>query len=574
MNTFDADYDLIVLGAGAAGMTAALVAAIEGARPLLLESTARVGGTSARSSGSLWIPDNPDMRHAGVTDDAAAASTYLDALVGGKAERSLRQAFIAAGPEMIAYLERHTDFVFRRYPVHPDYRQELPGAAMGGRPLESPPFDGRLLGARFEEVAPPIPELTLFNGMMVTRGEAARLLDAWKSPGAALLGARLMLRYFADRLRYPRGTRLVLGNALVARLYKCLLERQVPVWLSARTDRLLVEAGKVSGAVVRHLGKELRVRARRGVVLAGGGFPAGAALREKYFRQPVARHTSAHEGCVGDTLRLGQEAGGALGPAGEDNALWFPGSVAQRADGTTAVYPHIVLDRAKPGLVAVGNSGRRFTDEAVSYHEFTRAMYRTGNVPAWLVCDRRFLWKYGLGMLRPLTLRLAPYVERGYLHRAQTLEGLASAAGIDAAGLADTVRRHNEFARSGVDADFGKGGNAYDRNNGDPEHRPNPCLGSVERPPYYAVRVEPTPLGTSLGLRTNANAQVCAADGKAIAGLYAAGNDMHSVMGGEYPGAGAQLGPGMTFAYLAALHAVPVRAAGAASGTLAQEYAI
>lgn len=546
---FDAECDLLVLGSGASGMTAALVAAIEGARALVLESTSHVGGTSARSSGTLWIPPAGD----------AAAAAYLEALVGEKADRALREAFLAAGPAMIACLEQHAGFVFRPYPEHPDYRQDLPGAARGQRPLEPPEFDGRLLGDEFTRVGWPIPELMLFGGMMVTRGEAARLLRAGRSVDGALLGARLVLRFLGDRLRYPRGTRLVLGNALVARLYRSLLDRQVPVWCEARTERLIVD-GEVRGAVVRRGGNEMRVRARRGVVLAGGGFPASAALREQHFRHPVARHTAAYEGCVGDTLRLGREAGGVLGPSGEDNALWFPGSVATRADGTTAVYPHIVLDRAKPGLVAVGRSGRRFTDEAASYHEFTRAMYRTSNVPAWLVCDRRFLWKYGLGMIRPMTLRVAPYVASGYLQAADTIEALAGAIGVAPEGLTDTVRRHNDFARRGIDADFGKGSNAYDRGNGDPAHQPNPCLGPIARAPFYAVRVEPTPLGTSLGMRTDANAQVCDAAGEPIAGLYAVGNDMQSVMGGEYPGAGAQLGPGMTFGYLAALHAVRPRA--------------
>lgn len=544
----DAEYDLIVIGAGAAGMTAALVGAIEGARVLLLERTTRVGGTSARSSGTLWIPA-----------DTAAAAAYLDALVGDKANRRLRQAFLAAGPSMIAYLEKHAGFAFRPYPHHPDYRQEMPGAALGTRPLEPPPFDGRLLGDEFARVAWPIPELMLLGGMMVTRGEAARLLRAYKSPADALLGARLLLRYVADRLRHPRGTRLVLGNALVARLFKRLLERRVALWFTAKTGRLIVEDGRVRGAEIQHSGKDLRVRANRGVVLAGGGFPASPTLRERYFPQPVARHTPAHEACTGETLRLGTEAGGILGPAGEDNALWFPSSVAERRDGSTAVYPHIVLDRAKPGLVAVGAAGLRFTNEAVSYHEFTRAMYRTSNVPAWLVCDRRFLWRYGLGMIRPMTLRLRRYVANGYLHEAGTIEALARSIGVDRAGLAETVRRHGEFARSGVDADFGKGGNAYDLANGDntaSARRPNACLGPIDKPPFYAVRVEPTPLGTSLGLLTDEHGRVLNGAGAAVEGLYAVGNDMHSVMGGEYPGAGAQLGPGMTFAYLAALHAV------------------
>lgn len=579
VDAFDAEYDLIVLGAGAAGMTAALVAAIEGARPLVVESTAYVGGTSARSSGTLWIPDNPAMRKSGVSRDAEFASAYLDALVGDQADPSLRKAFLAAGPRMIAYFEKHAGFAFRPYPEHPDYRQDLPGAAMGGRPLEPPAFDGRLLADQFDRVAWPIRELMLFGGMMVTRGEAVRLLRAFKSVDAALLGARLALRYLADRLRYRRGTRLVLGNALVARLYKGLLERQVPVWFSAKTEALIVEAGKLRGAVIHHQGKQLRVQAGRGVVLAGGGFPASAAMREQHFPHPVARHTPAYEGCVGETIRLGRDAGGALGAAGEDNALWFPSSVATRADGTTAVYPHIVLDRAKPGLVAVGSAGKRFTNEAASYHEFTRAMYRANvspgtTIPAWLVCDRRFIWRYGLGMIRPMTPRLRPHLASGYLHEAQTVEQLARSIGVEPAGLAETVRRNNEFSRTGVDSDFAKGGNAYDRANGDRAHEPNPCVGPIDRAPFYAVCIEPTPLGTSLGLRTNERAQVCDAAGHPIEGLYAAGNDMHSVMGGEYPGAGAQLGPAMTFAYLAALDAVQGRKSPAASGTKAREFAI
>lgn len=544
MESFDAEYDLVVLGSGASGLTAALVAAVEGARVLVLESTSRIGGTSARSSGTLWIPQPGDT----------AAATYLDALVGEKADRGLREAFLAAGPAMIAHLEKHAGFLFRRYARQPDYRQDLPGAAGGMRPLEPPEFDGRQLGDEFERIGWPLPELMLFGGMMVTRAEAATLLRAGRSLKGTLLAARLVQRYLADRLRYRRGTRLVLGNALVARLYKSLLDRLVPVWFEATTERLIADGG-VRGAVVRRGGKEFRVQARRGVVLAGGGFPASAALREKHFPHPVARHTPACEGCVGDTLRLGEEAGGVLARSSEDNALWFPSSVATRPDGTTAVYPHIVLDRAKPGLVAVGPSGRRFTDEAASYHEFTRAMVRTGNNPAWLVCDRRFLWKYGLGMIRPMTLRLERHLASGYLRCAGTPEGLARAIGASPEGFADTVRRHNDYARTGIDTDFGKGGNAYDRGNGDPEHRPNPCLGPIERPPFFAVRVEPTPLGTSLGLRTTANAQVQDAAGRPIRGLYAVGNDMQSVMGGEYPGAGAQLGPGMTFGYLAALHA-------------------
>lgn len=554
----DASCDLVVLGTGAAGMTAALVATLEGLDVCLVEHAGEVGGTTARSSGTVWIPGNPHLGDRAAAD-AAAARTYLDALVGARAAPALREAFLAAGPQMLRYLAQRTDVDFRPYATSADYRQDLPGAATGGRPLEPLPFDGRKLGAAFDRVAAPLPELTLLGGMMITRGEAARLLGLPASWDAWRLGARLVSRHALDRLRYRRGTRLVLGNALAARLYANLLDRRVPVRLGTEPTALVVENSRVAGIVVRQGAATSTMRARCGVVLAGGGFPSSAQWRERHLPAPFAQHSPAHPGCDGSTLALALAAGAALGSPGTDNAQWFPSSVAPRPDGTLAVYPHIVLDRAKPGLVAVNAAGLRFVDEAVSYHEFVRAMYRSHasvpTIPAWLVCDRRFVWRYGLGMIRPRTLRLAPFVARGYLRMAATLPELAATIGVDATGLAQTVTRHNAFARTGVDADFAKGGNAYDVSNGDVAHGPNPCLGPIAAPPYCAVAVLPTPLGTSLGLRTDACARVLDATGRPLPGLYACGNDMDSPFGGEYPGPGAQIGLAMTFGYVAALAA-------------------
>ncbi|MFI5401159.1 MAG: FAD-dependent oxidoreductase, partial [SAR324 cluster bacterium] len=244
---WDESYDLIVLGSGVGGMTAALVAATEGLSTLVLEKSDRIGGTSARSSGSVWIPDNDGQRSQGVLGDADLAQRYLDALVGDRAGRELRTAFLAAGPKMLRYLEAHAGFRFKPYAVQPDYRQELPGAALGLRALEPEAFDGRALGVHFGEVAWPLPELMLFGGMMVTRGEIARLLKLPGSWDALALGARLLLRYAADRMRYPRGTRLVLGNALVARLYHALLERRVPVRRNVHVAELVSQDGAARG---------------------------------------------------------------------------------------------------------------------------------------------------------------------------------------------------------------------------------------------------------------------------------------------------------------------------------------
>ena len=552
-------YDLIVLGSGVGGLTAALVAAIEGQRVLLLERSGQIGGTSARSSGTVWIPDNPQMRAQGIRNDGELAAQYLDALVGDHAPRALREAFLAAGPEMVRYLERHCGFRFQPYAQAPDYRQDLPGAALGWRPLEPLAFDGRLLGARFDEIGWPIPELMLFGGMMVTRGEVARLLRLGSSWDAFWLGARLVSRFAWDRLSHRRGTRLVLGNALVAQLYQNVLERRVEVRLGCNVSRLLTDQGRVRGVVARWHGAESELTAARGVVLAGGGFPANPSWRSQYLPAPTPQYTPAFEGCTGDTIAMGQQAGGALGPVGEDNGLWFPSSITTRRDGSTAVYPHIVLDRAKPGLIAVNRDGQRFADEALSYHEFVRAMFRENRrvpcIPAWLICDRRFVWKYGLGMIRPRTPLLGSYIRSGYLVAAKTVRELAAHIGVAADGLEETVRRNNEYARSGIDPEFGKGGNSYDRGNGDASHTPNPCLGPIRKAPFCAVAVVPTPLGTSLGLLTNASAQVLDAAGRPLPGLYACGNDMYSAFGGEYPGAGAQLGLAMTFGYLAARHA-------------------
>jgi 3-oxosteroid 1-dehydrogenase len=449
----------------------------------------------------------------------------------------------------------------------PDYRQDHPGAAAGGRALEPLPFDGRTLGDDFARIGWPIRELMLFGGMMITRGEAAQLLRADRSPAPMALGARLILRYIADHLHYDRGTRLVLGNALVARLFKALRDRGVPILTTARTQDLTAAAGRVAGVEVEFAGRITRIKAHRGVVLAGGGFPAKASWRARYCPAPVAEHTPAAAGCDGSTIALGLSVGAALGEPGLDNALWFPSSIATRPDGSTAVYPHIVLDRAKPGLIAVNSAGRRFVNEAVSYHEFVRAMYRahqeTPAIPAWLICDRAFIRRYGLGLIRPRTPSLRKYVANGYLREAPTLTALAAVAGLPADALQASVERFNAFALTGIDADFGKGGNLYDRSNGDPDVRPNPCIGPIAKPPFYALPVLPTPLGTSLGLRTDTQARACNSAGQPIPGLYVCGNDMQSVFGGEYPGAGAQLGQAMTFGWIAARTAA---SAGAEAG--------
>ncbi len=563
LDDWDEQVDLLILGTGAGGLSAAVTGANEGLSVLVLEKTEFLGGTTAYSAGTCWIPNNQFQRATGIIDDAEVASGYLDALVGDKAPRKVRQSYLANGSKAIDYLDS-LGVRFWHSKTVVDYHPEIPGASLGGRALEPQTFDGRQLGKEnFGRVRRPVPEFALFGGtMMVRRAEVNQLLTLLHgSPKPALLALQLGARWAMDLLSYPRGTRLAMGNALVANLFHKLLEHDGRVWFNATTPRLLTDGeGKVVGAMVAYQGRELRVRARCGVVLAGGGFSASMQWRAKYLPDPTPQYTRAGEGSTGDTLSLALAVGGTLSAPRDDNAFWFPSSIGRRKDGSIAVFPHI-WDRAKPGTVAVNADGRRFVDESVSYHRFTRAMYEsnttTPTVPAWLVVDSRTLDRYGLGMVRPKLPKryLRRYLESGYLHCAASIRDLASRINVDPDGLERTVSDHNRFARTGVDTEYGKGTSPFGLQYGDPNHRPNANLGPIETAPFYALAVVPTPLGTALGLRTNADAQVLDAGCDPIPGLYACGNDAASMSASEYPGAGCQVGAGLTFGYVAARHA-------------------
>jgi succinate dehydrogenase/fumarate reductase flavoprotein subunit len=561
---WDREVDLLVAGAGAGGMAAALVASLEGLDVLVCEKGSQLGGTAATSAGTLWIPGNHESRAAGFDDTAERGRTYLDGLIPEATGRELREAFLESGPRILDDFARRTEVKFRAAGKHPDYRSNIAGASVAGRPVVAEPFDGRLLGKDFRLVRPPIAEFLVLGGMMVAKADIPHLLGRFRSARSFLYSARLVLRYLADRLRHPRGTRLVMGNALVARLFYSLRQRQVPLWLEAPVEELLRDGERVVGAAIRRAGKVMRVRARKGVVLATGGFGHNEAFRRDFLPEPAWAHSMAAETVTGDGLALGQRAGGRIRPREHrTGGLWSPVSVTRRKDGTTGLYPHILLDRAKPGLIAVNKAGRRFVDEGVSYHDFVLAMFESNRtvptVPAWLVCDAEFIRKYGLGEIYPGTSDLARWERSGYLSCAPTLEALAAKIGVDTAGLADTVRRHNHFAATGNDLDFGKGESELGLFNGDPENKPNPGLAPIEHTPFCAVAVWPAEIAGATGLTTDADARVLAEDGTPIPGLYACGNDMASIMCGTYPGPGTTLGPALVFGWRAAMHAAKER---------------
>jgi succinate dehydrogenase/fumarate reductase flavoprotein subunit len=444
--------------------------------------------------------------------------------------------------------------------VFPDYHAEAPGGAQGGRSMVTRPFDGRELGDHIKTLGAPLPELTVFGMMLGSGKEIIHFMRATKSLTSAIYVAKRLSRHLMDVLRYGRGMTLTNGNALAGRLRKSALDLNIPMWLSAPVRELTIENGAVTGAIVTRDGRNVRVRTRCGVVLACGGFPHDVARRKKMFpHAPTgAEHYSpGPTGNTGDGLRLAETAGGRIEDRLPNAAAWVPVSLTKRKDGSRGVMPHFI-DRAKPGVIAVMRDGMRFANEGNSYHDFVQAMVKRAKpneeIAAFLICDHRTLRKYGLGCVPPFPMPLRDHLRTGYLMRGDTLEALAAQAGIDAKGLVATVAQFNANAAQGHDAAFGKGSKAYNRYQGDALHGPNPCVAPVAQGPFYAIKMVIGDLGTYAGIVTDANARALDGEGRVIPGLYAAGNDMASIMGGNYPGAGITLGPALTFGYIAGRH--------------------
>jgi succinate dehydrogenase/fumarate reductase flavoprotein subunit len=547
--------DALVFGAGAGGMTAALVCSLQGLEVLLCEKSDQVGGTTATSAGTIWVPETRQAREAGMPDTIGNTRRYLDAIIG-PATDNRREIYLTTGKDVVEYLERNSEVKFSIYKKHPDYLANRPGSTLAGRALAPLPFDGRLLGADFKLLRPPIAEFMALGSMMIGRDDIEPLTRPFGSMAAFRKAVSLVWRQATDRLRHRRGTRLLMGNALAGRLFYSLRRRNVPVWLNATLQELTRDSGRVIGATVNVDGELRRIVARRGVILATGGFGGSVERLNDYVKPPLA-HAVPFQGAAGDGMRIALAAGAAMEDDHASPAFWTPVSDTSWFGGGRGAYPHLALDRSKPGLIAVNAAGRRFVDEAVSYHDFVLGMHRSHetvpSIPAWLICDREFIRKYGLGRIPPGSRSFRWAVRAGYVIEADNLEALAGKINVDPAGLRASVERNKRFAETGEDEDFGKGSTEFDRNNGDPDHGPNPCLGPIATPPYYAMPVYPSVLGSSVGLRADADARVLDADGRPIPGLYACGNDIASIMRGTYPGPGITLGPALVFGYRAAM---------------------
>jgi succinate dehydrogenase/fumarate reductase flavoprotein subunit len=554
------ECDVLVVGSGAAGMAAAVTARHRGLDVLIVEKEPRFGGTTARSGGWLWIPGTSLARAFGICEAPDAARTYLRHEAGNNFDAARVDAFLAAGPEAVDFFTTKTAVRFDMPLVFPDYHAEAPGGAQGGRSMVARPFDAGELGSHIKNLGAPLPELTVFGMMLGSGKEIIHFMRATRSLTSAIYVAKRLSRHVMDVLRHGRGMTLTNGNALAGRLAKSAFDLNIPLWLSSPVSELIIEDGAVRGAIVAREDRDVRVLARRGVVLACGGFPHDVARRKAMFRHAPTGTEHFSPGPVGNTgdgLRLAEAAGGQVEDRLPNAAAWVPVSLTRRKDGSRGVMPHFI-DRAKPGVIAVTREGKRFTNEGDSYHDFVQAMMKVAKpneeIATFLICDHKTLRKYGLGCVPPFPMPLGHHLRTGYLMRGATIEALAAQAGIDPKGLADTVARFNTTAAEGRDPAFGKGSRAYNRYQGDALHGPNPCVAPIAGGPFYAIKMVIGDLGTYAGIVTDADARALDADGRVIPGLYVAGNDMASIMGGNYPGAGITLGPALTFGYIAGRH--------------------
>ncbi|BAN27410.1 fumarate reductase/succinate dehydrogenase flavoprotein domain protein (plasmid) [Caballeronia insecticola] len=550
---------MLVIGSGAGGLSTAITAKKQGLDVIVVEKEAFFGGTTAFSGGVLWIPGNRHAKDAGIRDTREAAIEYLRGETGAMYDEAAVETFLDAGPRMLDFFERETAVKFLPT-LYPDYHPDAPGGVDVGRSVVAMPFDARELGEDIARLRPPLKTIT-FIGMMFNSSSAdlKHFFNATKSLGSAWYVARRLASHLKEVVLYKRGVQITSGNALAARLAKSAFDLGIPIHTQTGAKELVMTKGRVSGAIVLANGLEKRITARRGVVLACGGFSHDIARIAKAY--PHVRRGGEHvspvpAGNTGDGARMAERVGGRVDIRYPQPAAWMPVSRVPLGDGQYGVFPHL-LDRYKPGIIGVTRDGVRFTNESNSYHDVGAAMIdacrEQKETAMWLICDHVTVRKYGLGFAKPAPLPLGAHLKSGYLIRGRTLDDLAHRTGIDAAALEETVREYNRDASQGKDRAFGRGTTSFNRYLGDTAHKPNPCVAPIGEGPYYALKLVMGDLGTFDGIATNEYGQVLK-DDEPISGLYAVGNDRASVMGGNYPGAGITLGPIMTFGYLSGLH--------------------
>ena len=565
--TFDHEVDVLVVGSGGGGMTAALKAAADGLDTLVVEKSPQFGGSTALSGGGIWVPGAPSQRRAGYTPDPDGTFTYLKTITGGLVSDARLRQYVDAAPEMMEFLEQSSPwFEFVWKPGYADYYPELPGGSERGSTINVPEIDLRALGEEETNLLTPLAmaprgiwfapkDLRLFYQVRQNwRGKAVLLKLIWRMVRAHVFGDRMA----------------AIGQSLMARMRLALKEHGIPLWLSAPMTELVTDLdGRVTGAVVERDGRALRIRARRGVIVAAGGFDHDMAWRRQHLPEIEQDWSFGNPAAMGEGIRAGEKVGAATDLL--DEAWWFPAMCWP--DGR---LQFMLNERMMPSQFVVNGEGRRFVNEAAPYMDFAHAMLegqRSGvtHIPCWLITDLRSFRRYVVGGHLPIpkipfapvpTGRKVPkaWLDSGIVKEGNSFEELAVQIGVPPAQLWATAQRFNELARKGHDDDFDRGDSAYDNYYGDPT-LPNPNLHPLDAGPYYAFQIILGDLGTSGGLRTDEFARVLREDDSVIEGLYATGNATAAVMGRSYAGAGATIGPAMTFGYVAARHIAAQRAA-------------
>jgi 3-oxosteroid 1-dehydrogenase len=551
------EYDVVVVGSGGAGMVAALTAAHQGLSTIVIEKAPHYGGSTARSGGGVWIPNNEVLKRHRVRDTAEAARTYLHGIIGNVVEPERIDTFLERGPEMLSFVLMHSPLKMCWVPNYSDYYPEAAGGRPGGRSIEPKPFNARKLGADEPGLEPAYGKVPL--NVVVMQQDYVRLNQLKRHPRGVLRSVKVGARTVWAK---ATGKHLVgMGRALIGPLRIGLRQAGVPVELNTALTDLYTEGGAVRGVYVRQTGaseteEPTLVKARRGVILASGGFEHNEQMRVKYQRAPITTDwTVGAQANTGDGIVAAESLGATLELM--EDAWWGPTVPLVGA-------PWFALsERNSPGSIIVNMSGKRFMNESMPYVEACHHMYGgeygqgSGpgeNIPAWLVFDQQYRDRYIFAGLQPGQRIPRKWLESGVIVRADTLEELSAQTGLPADQLRATVQRFNGFAGSGVDEDYHRGESAYDRYYGDPTNKPNPNLGAISHPPFYAAKLVPGDLGTKGGVRTDVNGRALRDDGSVIDGLYVAGNASAPVMGHTYPGPGGTIGPAMTFGYLAALH--------------------
>ena len=554
MNTHNCD--VLVIGSGAAGFAAAITARKAGLDVVVTEKAPVFGGTTATSGGYIWIPGNHLAKKEGLEDDLDSARRYLREELGNAYNERFIDTYLTKGPEMVRFFVDEIGIPFNVSRAMPDYHPTLPGSKLG-RSLHVEPVDAKILGKELQRLRPLPRELSLF-GMGVSSGsDLGHFYKFGRSVKSTIRVASLLTKYGWDKVRYGRGQALVNGNALIARLARALLDLGTPIWTFSPAVQLIVEGGRVAGAMINRNGRIVEVRARKGVVLASGGFAHNVERRSKAYSHPALadEHISlTAPGNVGDGARMAEQAGGFVDTEVASSGAWMPISRVPRPDGTWGPILHSV-NQGKPGMIAVLRNGRRFADESISYHDFVQRLIDNPDAGrpagAFLICDAEAFGKYGLGYAKPF-LPLGKLLSSGYLVRADTIAELAGKLGIDPAALGRTMSEYNSHARKGEDPEFGKGKDAYGHYLGDATNRYNANVAPLEKAPFYAVWMYAGDIGNFAGIGTDENARVLNRDGTVVEGLFAVGNDMASVFRGRYPGGGSLIGPAMTFGFTAA----------------------